>query len=52
MRFKKCGIEYKEWLPCAKYELIPEYCIENYLPGDNHSNNYISEIWLPVTERG
>lgn len=43
---------YREWLPSTKYELIPEYCIENYLPGDNHSDNYISEIWLPVTERG
>ena len=41
---------YREWLPGTKYELIPDYCIENYLPGDSHSGDYLSEIWLPVKE--
>lgn len=42
---------YREWLPGTDYELIPDYDIENYLPGDNTSCDYISEIWLPITER-
>lgn len=35
----------------ADYELIPDYDIENYLPGDNTSHDYVSEIRIPVTER-
>lgn len=42
---------YREWLPGAEYELIPDYEIENYLPGDNTSPDYVSEIWIPVKER-
>lgn len=42
---------YREWLPGAGYELITDYDIENYLPGDNTSDSYVSEIWLPVKER-
>lgn len=42
---------YCEWLPGAEYELIPDYDIENYLPGDNTAKDYVSEIWLPVRER-
>lgn len=42
---------YREWLPGADYELIPDYSIENYPPGDNTSDRYVSEIWLPVRER-
>lgn len=42
---------YREWLPRADYELISNYNIENYLPGDNTSCDYVSEIWIPVTER-
>lgn len=30
---------------------IPDYDIENYLPGDNTAEDYVSEIWLPVRER-
>lgn len=26
---------YREWLPRAGYDLISNYNIENYLPGDN-----------------
>ena len=42
---------YKEWLPTAEYELIPDYDIENYLPGDSSSPDYISEICIPVRKR-
>ncbi|MDE7310593.1 MAG: AraC family transcriptional regulator [Eubacterium sp.] len=42
---------YREWLPGADYKLIPDYDIENYLPGDNTSNDYVSEIWIPVMEK-
>ena len=39
---------YKEWLPVSDYELIPDYDIENYLPGDPSSKDYVSEICIPV----
>lgn len=42
---------YKEWLPVAEYELIPDYDIENYLPGDPTSQDYVSEICIPVKRR-
>lgn len=42
---------YKEWLPNTEYEVIQDYDIENYLPGDNTSADYISEIWFPVKEK-
>lgn len=42
---------YREWLPGADYELISGYDIENYLPGDSNSRDYVSEIWIPVTEK-
>lgn len=44
-------IIYREWLPGADYELISDYEIENYLPGDNTSDDYVSEIWFPVKEK-
>ena len=40
-----------KWLPEASYELIPDYIIENYLPGDSSSSDYVSEIWIPVKEK-
>ena len=43
---------YREWLPAADYELIPDYDIENYLPGDPASRNYVSEICIPVRKSG
>lgn len=39
---------YKEWLPASDYELIPDYDIENYLPGDAGARDYVSEICIPV----
>ena len=42
---------YKEWLPVSDYELIPEVDIENYLPGDPSSADYVSEICIPVRKK-
>ena len=42
---------YKEWLPVSDYELIPDYDIENYLPGDPSSRDYVSEICIPVRKK-
>ena len=42
---------YKEWLPASDYELIPDYDIENYLPGDPAAPDYVSEICIPVRPR-
>ena len=42
---------YKEWLPSADYELIPDYDIENYLPGDPTAPDYVSEICIPVKKQ-
>ena len=39
---------YREWLPTAEYELIPDYELENYLPGDPGAQDYVSEICIPV----
>ena len=39
---------YNEWLPVTDYELIPDYCIENYLPGNPTAQDYVSEICIPV----
>jgi AraC family transcriptional regulator len=39
---------YNEWLPTAEYELIPDYDIENYLPGNPMAQDYVSEICIPV----
>ncbi len=39
---------YKEWLPVSEYELIPDYDLENYLPGDPSARDYESEICIPV----
>ena len=30
---------------------LKDYDIENYLPGDNASDDYVSEIWIPVKEK-
>ena len=42
---------YKEWLPVSNYELIPDVDIENYLPGDPSSPDYVSEICIPVKKK-
>ena len=45
------GKIYREWLPAADYELIPDYDIENYLPGNPKSKDYVSEICFPVRRK-
>jgi AraC family transcriptional regulator len=45
------GRIYSEWLPEADYELIPSYDIELYTEGDTSSDEYISEIWIPVKKK-
>ena len=42
---------YREWLPVADYELIPDYDIENYLEGDPTAADYVSEICIPVKKK-
>ncbi len=39
---------YKEWLPVSEYELIPDYDLEHYLPGNSSAPDYVSEICIPV----
>lgn len=39
---------YSEWLPTTEYEIIQEYSIENYLQGDPSSEDYVSEICIPI----
>ena len=42
---------YREWLPAADYELSPDCDIENYLPGNPASPDYVSEICIPVKKK-
>ena len=42
---------YSEWLPQAEYELISDYDIELYTEGNLQSQDYLSEIWIPVREK-
>lgn len=42
---------YSEWLPQSKYELLMDYDLEYYTEGDTKSNDYVSEIWIPVKEK-
>ncbi len=42
---------YSEWLPQSEYELIPDYDIELYTDGNNQSEEYVSEIWVPVKKK-
>ncbi len=37
---------YHEWLPTAEYELVSDYYIENYLPGNPTAMDYVSEICI------
>lgn len=43
---------FHEWLPGnPKYEIAAGYNIELYTMGDTSSQDYISEIWIPVKEK-
>ena len=40
---------WNEWLPnCREYELAGNYNVEMYSDGDTNSDEYYSEIWIPV----
>ena len=42
---------FSEWLPQAKYEILPSYDFELYTDGDSDSPDYVSEIWMPVKKK-
>ena len=42
---------FSEWLPQAKYEMAQTYDFEKYFTGDTASDDYISEIWIPIKEK-
>ena len=43
---------WKEWVPSSSYyEPLGETCIEWYSDGDPNSDEYVSEIWLPVRDK-
>ena len=42
---------FSEWLPQADYELLPTYDFELYSDGCASSEDYVSEIWLPVKKK-
>ncbi|KGF27877.1 MULTISPECIES: GyrI-like domain-containing protein [Staphylococcus] len=39
---------YQELLPQAKFKTIRAPMFEHYLPGNTQSNDYITEIWIPI----
>ncbi len=42
---------YMEWLPQSVYDLIYDFDMEYYKPGNMQSKDYVSEIWLPVKSK-
>ena len=43
---------YDEWLPQSSFTLICGYDIESYPEGNLQADDYVSEIWIPVKEKG
>jgi AraC family transcriptional regulator len=43
---------FKEWFPSTGYEhdAVPE--LEVYLPGDENSQNYHCQVWIPIIKKG
>jgi AraC family transcriptional regulator len=40
---------WNEWLPnCREYEIAGDFNVEMYSDGDTNSEDYYSEIWIPV----
>jgi AraC family transcriptional regulator len=39
---------FEEWFPSTGYEHANKPELEVYLPGDMDSEDYVSEIWVPV----
>lgn len=42
---------FSEWLPSSGYERSMNYEIQVYGPGDASSDDYISELWIPVKKK-
>lgn len=42
---------YTEWMPSAGYVKSMEYEIQVYGPGNTASDDYVSEIWIPVKKK-
>lgn len=42
---------YSEWLPASNYSLLSDFDIEFYYEGDPSSDDYKSEVWIPVKEK-
>jgi AraC family transcriptional regulator len=40
-----------EWLPTSGYEYAPAPDIEVYPEGDQQSDTYYSEAWLPIVKK-
>ncbi|MDO4566893.1 MAG: AraC family transcriptional regulator [Oscillospiraceae bacterium] len=40
-----------EWLPASGYEYAPAADVEVYPAGDQQSNDYRTEIWLPIIKK-
>lgn len=42
---------FTEWLPSSGYEKSMEYEIQTYGPGNTQSDDYVSEIWIPIRKK-
>jgi len=40
-----------EWLPASNYELMEGLTLEVYGPGNTQSDDYVTELWLPVVKK-
>ena len=40
-----------EWIPASHYELLDGLSLEVYGPGNTQSDDYVTELWLPVVKK-
>lgn len=43
---------FTEWFPTSNYDMVDGPQIEWYSDGDTDSDDYLSEIWIPVRKKG
>ena len=43
---------FTEWFPTSSYDIVDGPQIEWYSDGDTSSDDYLSEIWIPVQKKG
>lgn len=43
---------YSEFFQCSSYEPVADFNFELYFGGDSSKDNYVSEIWVPIKNRG